>query len=247
MNWTNYFAKDYAGPPFELFGPGHLAFIVFFILFNLSFIYIRRIKDETFRRNFRYGMAIATLIIESVWHTWKLAIGEWTMQEMLPFHLCSMFVFVNVAMLITRNKTLYEFSYLLGIAGALQAVLTPNAGIYGIPHVRAVQTILAHGLLLSEPIYLTVVEGFRPTWASFPRVLIGANLYMVAVYGLNLLIGSNFMYVMHKPETASLMDMLGPWPWYLLAVEAIGLVMMLILYLPFIIMDWRKKRQPQPA
>jgi hypothetical integral membrane protein (TIGR02206 family) len=69
---------------------------------------------------------------------------------------------------------------------------------------------------------------------------------MVAIFFLNLAIGSNYMFVAHKPLTPSLIDVLGPWPWYILSLEAIGLVLFLLLYLPWVIHD-RKRSRPQPA
>ena len=33
--------------------------------------------------------------------------------------------------------------------------------------------------------------------------------------GRRLVLGSNYMYSMRKPETASALDLMGPWPWYL--------------------------------
>ena len=89
---------------------------------------------------------------------------------------------------------------------------------------------------------MTAIEGYRPTWASFKRVAIGANIYMVFVYLMNLLLDSNFMFLMRKPDTASLMDVLGPWPWYLLSLEAVAFLVFLLLYLPFIIKDARENR-----
>ncbi len=163
--------------------------------------------------------------------------GKWNVVEYLPLHLCSLFVILNSIMLFTRSYRIYEYSYFLGIAGALQAFLTPDAGIYGLPHFRAIQTLVAHGLIISESIYMTVVEGFRPSWGSIRRVFIGANIYMVFVGLVNWLLGSNYMFIAHKPETASLMDVMGPWPWYLISLEVLGFVMCLILYLPFAIKD----------
>jgi len=58
------------------------------------------------------------------------------------------------------------------------------------------------------------------------------------------LIGSNYLFIAHKPETASLLDVLPPWPYYIAYIEVIGLVMCLILYIPFMIKDWRAT---QPA
>jgi len=71
----------------------------------------------------------------------------------------------------------------------------------------------------------------------------------VNFYSLYPLTRHNFYYIhhlagrdVHKPPTASLLDLLPPWPWYILWMEAIGLVVMcLILYLPFAVKDWRAK------
>jgi len=70
------------------------------------------------------------------------------------------------------------------------------------------------------------------------RVVVGLNLYMLVVFGINKLVDGNYMFIMHKPETPSLIDVLGPWPWYILSLEAIGLIICFLLYLPFAIKDW---------
>lgn len=234
---AQYFVRDYTGGAFILFGSWHLGFILFFVLFNLSFIWLRRINSETFRKKFRYGLAITSIVVELAWHIWSALVGKWNIVEYLPLHLCSAFVILNSIMLFTRSYKIYEYSYFLGIGGALQAFLTPDAGIYGLPHFRAVQTLVAHGLIITEAIYMTVVEGFRPTWPSIGRIFIGANIYMVFVGLVNWLLGSNYMFIAHKPETASLLDVLGPWPWYIISLELVGFVMCLILYLPFALKD----------
>ena len=69
-------------------------------------------------------------------------------------------------MLIFKNYTIYEFAYFMGIGGAIQALMTPDIGIYGFPHFRFFQTFISHGLLVTSAIYLTIVEGMRPTWKS---------------------------------------------------------------------------------
>ena len=147
-------------------------------------------------------------------------------------------------LLVTKNQTIYEFVYFMGIAGALQAVLTPDLGIYGFPHFRFFQTFLSHGLIMTAAIYMTVVEGFRPSWKSVLRVAIGINIYMVIVFLINTAIGSNYLFVNGKPPTASLLDILPPWPVYLIYVEAIGIFCCLLLYIPFIIKDWKAKTLP---
>ena len=127
----------------------------------------------------------------------------------------------------------------MGIGAATQALLTPDAGRYGFPHFRAFQTVISHGSIVMAAVYMTVVEGFRPYWRSFMRLIVWLNVYMATVFVINQLIGSNYLFIARKPETASLIDVLGPWPWYILSLEAIGLAICLLLYLPFAIKDWR--------
>ena len=243
MDW--FFSPNYTGGDFVVFGPAHLAFLAL-ILAGILCLPLLKGKSERFLRAFRIVYAVVLVTNESGWHIWKAWIGEWTVQEMLPLHLCSVFIILSSIMLLTRSYKIYEYAYFLGIAGAMQALLTPDAGQYGLPHYRAIQTLTAHGLLLSAPIYMSVVEGYRPHWRSIPRIFLGANIYMAVIGVVNWLLGSNYMYVAHKPATASLLDVLGPWPWYILSLEAIGAVMCVILYLPFAIADWRREHQPGP-
>jgi len=124
----------------------------------------------------------------------------------------------------------------------VQALLTPDAGIYGFPHFRFFQAIISHGSIVTAAIYMTVVEKHRPYWRSLLRVAVGTNVYMLFVGMVNVLLGSNYLFIAHKPETASLMDVLGPWPWYILSLEVIGLAISLLLYLPFALRDRKTSR-----
>jgi hypothetical integral membrane protein (TIGR02206 family) len=240
-----FFAKDWTGGPFVLFGPDHLAIIAFFILLNLSFFWLRKIKSERFRFYLRLGMAITLLLFEAAWQTWRIAIGEWNIRENLPLHMCSLFLFINSIMVITRSKTLYELSYCLGIGSGLMAFLTPDPGPYGLWHFVPVQTIFGHGLLVTLTIYMTIVEGFRPRWSSIGKTFLFGLSALILSYGINRLLGSNYMFTMGKPSSASLLDILGPYPWYLLSMAGVGLAVMVVLVAPWEIANLvnRKRRK----
>lgn len=237
-----FFAKDFTGSPFIFLGPAHLVAMACIVLLNFALLPLKNASAES-RKRATLVMALILWGNEIGWHIWNAAVGTWTLQTMLPLHVCSFMVWFGGWMLISRNKTIYEFMYFLGIGGALQAVITPDIGVYGYPHYRFFQTFISHGLIITAAIYMTVVEGFRPTWGSFKRVIIGGNIYMLIVTGINWLIGSNYLWTLGKPATASLFDLMPDWPWYLLIVQLIGLVTFLILYLPFIIKDWRAGKQ----
>ena len=158
---------------------------------------------------------------------------------MLPLHICSVLIWLSGFMLIFKNYQIYEFVYFLGIGAGLQALLTPDVGIYNFPHFRFLQAFIGHGLMLTSGVYMTTVEGFRPTWKSMFRVIIISNIYMVVIFFFNRAIGSNYLMVNGKPTVASILDLLPEWPWYLIHVEIIGILTCLILYLPFAIKDRR--------
>jgi hypothetical integral membrane protein (TIGR02206 family) len=65
---------------------------------------------------------------------------------------------------------------------------------------------------------------------------------MVVIFFVNLTIGSNYLFVAGKPDFPTLLDMLAPWPWYILELEAIGFAIFFILYIPFLVKDLRAKR-----
>ena len=236
---TEFFTGDYTGPAFEFLGVAHLGALAFLILLNLYLIRFRYASDTT-KGAIRWFLALILFVNEIAWHYWNYVTGRWTIQTMLPLHLCSLLVWTGALMLVSKNYRIYEFMYFMGIAGAIQALATPDLGIYGFPHFRFFQTFLSHGLIVTSAIYMTVVEGLRPTWKSMVRVAVWTNLYALVVFFINSAIGSNYLMINRKPDLPSLLDLLPPWPVYILYMEAIGVVSMLLLYLPFVIKDWRE-------
>jgi len=228
-----YFDYNYEGPAFDVFGPGHLLALSIIMGIIVFLVWGWRNPGEEAKRRARFVLGGIILIVESSWHVWNLANDTWNVQRHLPLHTCSMGVWLSIVMLTTRSYRLYEILYFVGIAGATQALLTPTLGIYGLPHFWAIQTLASHGLLVIALVYMTAIEGFRPTWMSVWRTMLILNLYMLLVTGINYLIGSNYMFTLRKPETISLLDALGPWPWYIFNAEFLALFFFSILYLPF--------------
>jgi len=235
-----YFAGDYPGPAFEFLGLSHLGALAVLILLNLFVLRFRNSGDRA-KTAVRWMLALILWSNEFAWHYWNYSVGKWTIQTMLPLHLCSLLVWTGALMLMTKNYKIYEFMYFMGIGGAIQALATPDLGIYGFPHFRFFQTFTSHGLIVTSAIYMTVVEGLRPTWRSILRVAIWINLYAGIIFFVNRAIGSNYLMINGKPATPSLLDYLPDWPIYILYMEAIGIVTCILLYLPFAVKDWRNR------
>ena len=234
---------EYGGRPFQLFGTPHLTAFGIIVLLNIALIVVRQTTSETLRLWIRYGLVLVLLVNETLYHVWRAATHQWTIQEMLPLHVCTIMVYLSAIMLLTKNKTLYHYLYFLGIGAAMQALITPNAGQWGFPHFRFFQTMASHGAIVLAAVYMTLVERYRPHLKELGKIFIGMNIYAALVQCVNIAIGSNYLWIGRKPEVATAIDYLGPWPWYILSMEAIGIVTCLVLYLPFAIIDWRKKHR----
>ena len=234
-----YFDPNYPGPAFELYGPGHLTALAIVFSVIAFLIWGWRNPSEEQKRRVRILFISIMLVLEISWHGWNAMVGIWSVQKNLPLHLCSISAWSSIYILMTRDYRVFEIIFFIGIAGASQSLLTPEAGIYGLPHFRALQTLSAHGMIVIIMVYMATIEGYRPTWASVWKTLLALNVYLVVVTPINYLLGSNYMYTLGKPTSASLLDHMGPWPWYLLWCEFLALLLFSLLYLPFAISNSR--------
>lgn len=158
-----------------------------------------------------------------------------SLENRLPFHLCDLAALIAGAALLKKNRTLCELTYFWGLAASIQGLLTPAVG-YGFPSPVFIAFFVHHFVIVGIALYLPVVHGWRPCspwWQSPLRAFGWANVYLVMAYALNLLLGTNFGFFMAKPENPSLLDHFGPWPWYILGMEALAIVFFLLLMLPF--------------
>ena len=65
-------------------------------------------------------------------------------------------------------------------------------------------------------IYLTWGRGMRPDWRSYRFVVVVTVTWVVVTMTFNSIAGINYGFLNAKPGTASLLDVMGPWPWYVL-------------------------------
>ena len=59
------------------------------------------------------------------------------------------------------------------------------------------------------------------------------NVLAVFIGAFDYFYKTDYMYLRAKPRNASLLDLLGPWPWYIVATEFVALLLFMLLYLPF--------------
>ncbi|MFH1851000.1 MAG: TIGR02206 family membrane protein [Candidatus Neomarinimicrobiota bacterium] len=235
---NNYFSTDYSGGPFVFFTVPHwtaLAILcAIYAGLYLARDYFKRPQIDLYTR---YVLAVLLILQELSLNIWRLAGGAWSVATSLPLHLCGVAVILSAIMLINKNYKLFELCYFWGLGGAIQALLTPDIGAYGYPHFRYFQFFFSHGLIILASLYLVFISGYRPTQRSIWRVFYVTNLYMIFIALFNWLTGANYLFICYKPVDGSLIDFMGPWPWYILSLEVVAVLSFYIYYSPFAFRD----------
>jgi hypothetical integral membrane protein (TIGR02206 family) len=179
-------------------------------------------------------LAIVLVIDEVSWWVYLVAGGVpgSKLAQSLPLQLCDAAIFVAAAALWTRNQLLVEVTYFWGIAGTLQALLTPDLPQH-FPSYPYWQYYIAHGGVVAAAMLLVVGMRLHPRRWAVARVLGLTIAYAVFVFVVDLVTLSDYMYLRSKPSSATLLDVLGPWPVYILSASLIGIALFAILDAPF--------------
>lgn len=229
MDWFGGSSEHYR---FVMFSASHIAVLVMLLLAAIAIYAFRgRLQGPT-QRKMEVWAAGTLIVMESLYHIWMYANGFWRAVDSLPAGLCSISLILAVILLLTGSKTVYDILLYTALLGATQALATPYL-FYDFPHFRFIHFFYTHMLIVLVPLYYTWVKGYRPAFSSVIRLVVFLNLIMPVVMVINKLVGGNYMYLSHKPETASLLDVLGPYPWYILSLEGLLVSLSLIVWLIF--------------
>ncbi len=203
----------------------------------------RALRDSSFTRVSAWIIAITLVGLEfaKTWHGLTEMGQPW--QELLPLHLCRIGSYICALMLVVQSYRIFEVAYFWGIGGSLAAMLTPDL-VFDFPHPIFLGFFFGHALVFGSVLFVMGAYEFRPQLRSIGFAAIVTAIYMGVVAFINIALDTNYLYLSHKPETATLYDYLGPWPWYIGSVWLIGIAVSFILYLPF---AWRPSRGADSA
>ena len=155
--------------------------------------------------------------------------AEWSVRLNLPLHLTDAVTLASVAALWRPDSArLVELVYFWALTASLQAVLTPDLG-QTFPDLLFFTYFATHSGAVAAACLLVFgarrVPGPGAVWRVYAITLAFAVLAAIGT----VLTGANYMYLRRKPAHASLLDVMGPWPVYILAGAALGLLMFVAL------------------
>lgn len=158
-------------------------------------------------------------------HVANLVLGTWSVRYSLPLQLTDAVSIVAILALWTRRPLLVEITCLLALTASLQAALTPDLG-QPFPSAFYFTYFGYHGGAIAAACFLAFGCRQYPRPGAVWRVY-AATLVFTAVAAVgNVITGGNYMYLREKPEHSSLLNVMGPWPWYILSTAVLGLVML---------------------
>ena len=216
----------------KLFGGLHLSALAISLLVIRLIPFIGRCLSAINRRRMMWALVAFAIGQEMIDYGNRASLRELTLVKDLPLHLYQYSLIIATIGLITRKRFCFEFAYLIGTTGALQAMITPAPA--GLDNMTYLVTFFTHhAILILFPVWNIVVDGMVTTRGAILRTLLFVNLIGIPVGLVNWLIGSNYMYLCTKPGVDSPF-LIGDWPWYLLGLEIIALLLMAVASVPMI-------------
>ena len=197
---------------FQPNSPEHHLLLVLFAVGCVAFVLLAlRLRGRPGEPRFRRVFAVAIPLFTVPMQVLQLLPGDFTLGTSLPLQVCDLAWVVATYALLTgsarASQLLYYWSPLV-----IQAIATPSLG-QDFPDPRFFMFWGMHFLTVWAAVYLTVACA-RPDWAGYRFAVLVTAGWMAVVMVVNALTGTNYGYLNRKPHVASLLDLLGPWPWY---------------------------------
>lgn len=217
---------------FVQWGPSHgAALIAIAILVPIVLLAGRALRGTRGEKLGSRLFAAAILAFDLPFQVYSMLPSNWDIRESLPLQLCDLAWMAGVHALWTGSPRSSALLYYWGLTLTSQALITPHLQ-WDFPHLGFFMFWGSHSLVLLAAVYRTWGLGFRPGWRSFRFTAAVTALWALVMLPLTAVLGTNYGYLNAKPAGRSVLDLLGPWPWYLVLEAAAVLAVWCLLTLP---------------
>lgn len=228
---------------FSAYGPSHLVVLIVFAVGAALLVWRGRLLTEAQARLVARVLAlcIATAFVTAL--VYKLIRPD--LATSVPLQLCDIAELTAAYALWSQRHRALVLTYYWGLLLSSQALLTPDIGTPregapDFPHHLFVTFFTLHVLVVWAAAYLTWGRGMRPGWRDYRFAIVVTLGWVAFTLLFNTVAGTNYGYLNGKPPTASVLDLLGPWPVYLVVEIAVVVVVWALMTWPWT----RKPRRP---
>lgn len=184
-------------------------------------------------------LAVVIALTEPSYWIQQVIHGTWSARYDLPLQLSNAAEFVSAAALWWRTPFLVELTYFWGLGAVLQALATPDFREH-FPNPAYFRFYVAHGGVLLAAIFLTIGLRITPRPGAPVRVFLATIAFTAVVGVADVVTNGNYMFLRVKPAAGSLLNFMGPWPWYIGSGLVLAVIFLTILNAPF---WWARRRQ----
>jgi hypothetical integral membrane protein (TIGR02206 family) len=165
----------------------------------------------------------------------------------VPLRLTDLATVAAACALWSRAQWACALTYYWGLVLSTQALISPVLTGPDFPHYQFLAFWAIHLLVVWAAIYLTWGRGMRPRWRSYRFTVLVTVVWAAATFTFNRVAGTNYGFLNRKPATATLLDVLGPWPVYLLTATTLILVVWALMTWPWERARRRTEEDPRPS
>ena len=185
---------------FRLFGFWHIVLTITMLLaMVLIYKYQEALRKWKYHdKAFRYIVAGIMFTNMAIYYGQKILDGTWSYKEHLPLHFCFISGYLFMYALVTNHKSMFKFVYFFSFAGPLPAILLPDLTC-GPDRFIFWQFFFSHHFFLTASIYVLYVLEWKITYLEAFKAFIAANIIFALVFGLNQVIGSNYIMTTNLP------------------------------------------------
>lgn len=191
---------------------------------------MRRQEDKN-KRFFANALAAIAFFLIFSWQVYFIFTNNWTPDVSLPLQLCGISKILGAIILIKFNQRIFEFILLLGMAGALQAILTPQFEI-PVTTYSTIEYYMSHTSILLIPLYLFYVQDRRVKKFAWLYTFILGITILCAVGIINYFVQGNYIFLCAPPLAPNPL-LVGSWPYYLIGFLVFGFINISLFYLIF--------------
>ena len=224
----------------ETYGTAHLVALTIFVVGLAPAVLLGRRERRTGSRTVSRVAAIAIPAVHVPTQIYDAMTG-FELGVTLPFHLSDLAWIVTAIALWTHHSYAVACTYFWGLVLTTQAIITPSLG-EDFPGVRFFAYWFIHLTIVWAALFLVWGVGRHPGWRDY-RFTIGVTLvWAVFAYSFNEFADTNYGYLQRKPSNGSFLDLLGPWPVYVVAEIAIVAAIWALMTWPWVRRDQRRTR-----
>jgi hypothetical integral membrane protein (TIGR02206 family) len=233
---------------FASWSPPHLLALAAAAALSLILAFFARKGGRAWLDKAAPFLAGAMWLNELAYQSYWMIVGGWSQANALMLQMCGLSILLLPLCLFLadspKRRYLADVLYFWGIAGALQAMLTPDIGASGFPSYRYFSFFISHGLIIACVVALVASGSVRIDLRSLARCMLVSNVAIVPVYLVDRLLvlvppyaPGNYFAIGYPPPTGSPIDLLaaifGPSPRYIVGLEIMAFVVFLALWLPW--------------